>query len=168
LANQINERLNAKRRKLRINTTQMLILAALPPMEGRTSAQAVTINELAAQLQLGRKTVSAQLKGMAEDGLVEVTEPTANVDRRCKRHRMTRAGQAKALHVWQVLGALDSVFRALLGDKLTRSHPQAIRLLVDGLPTAPPLDNARKVDRFCEQMSRKRREETVARKTKGK
>lgn len=165
VANLIHERLNAKRKKLRINTTQMLILAALSAGNRLNWVTVASVSDLAAELQLGRETVSAQLKGMAEDGLVAVAEPAPDEDQRWRRYRVTSVGEVKAREVRQLLVQLDKVFRVLLGHKLAQAHPRAIGRLAKGLPSAPSLDDAHAADRFRYQTIRERRERTVARKS---
>lgn len=165
VGNLLHARLNAINRKLRINPTQMLVLAVMPSAIGRTST-AAGVSEVAKQLQLRRETVSAQLKGMAKKGLVVVAKPAPNDDHRWKRYDVTEAGEVKARQVRQLLTQLDKVLRVLLGHELAQAHPRAIGRLAKGLPGVPPLDDAHAADRFRHKTICERRQVTLARKAK--
>lgn len=163
VTNQIQERLNAKRRQLRINTTQMVVLAMLTPGRAATAPEQASAAELAARLLEHRETISIQLKGLAENGLVEVVEPAQGEDRRWRRFRVTKAGAAKGWEARKLLVQLEIVLRTVLGHEMAQIHARAVQRLATDLPEAPPLSHDCAAAQFRDETIRSRRRNTLER-----
>ncbi|RLP77937.1 MarR family transcriptional regulator [Mycetocola tolaasinivorans] len=105
-----------------IRTTQFSVLRALA-LEGDAR-----ISELAATLGMDRSTLSANVKPLQRDGLVEVTEAS---DRRARDVSITPAGRATLEAAMPAWIAVQESFEAAMGHESAR----ALRRLLAGTLT---------------------------------
>lgn len=163
VASHLEERINGLRKSLRINKTQMLLLALLHEVarSGPTKARAgVSPTDLAAQIHQSRAMVSIQLKGLVDEKLVKPSYP--GLDRRFRNFRITPAGEKKAKKVVEMLEQLHTVLGAILQTELERALSRGLRRLVEELPTVPPLTQPYAARQYRADLIRKRRGATVA------
>lgn len=139
VGNQLEGRLNAKRKKMGVNTTQMLVLALLEIGRDR-SPSLERPSDLARELHLSRPMISIQLKGLVDEGLVEAAPSRAGDDRRVRRFRLTAKGAKKAKEVEHLLNQLLTVLHVVLPQKQRRPYEQALRQIAEELQDAPPLE----------------------------
>lgn len=161
LAHQVEARLNEIRDKLQVNTTQMLVLALLWQRPWGTP-RAAAPTELAAELQWSREMVSAQLRGLAKEGLVEVV--VTERDRRWKPYRLTEAGELKAKAARGLLAQLNAILQVFLKyGHDTSAHVLAMQRLVNGLADLPPIVNDRAAARLENELRRSARKVALER-----
>jgi DNA-binding MarR family transcriptional regulator len=109
--------------KVGLRATQFSILYKLAS-QGPTS-----IGELAAVMAMDRTTLSANLKPMERDGLLEIVQ--SELDRRAKAVRLTRQGKAayvQALPLWE---QVQDEFEGAYGAKQAKSLREAARSVLD-------------------------------------
>lgn len=140
VGNQLEERLNAKREKMGVNTTQMLVLALLEMGRAR-SMPLERPSDLARELHLSRPMISIQLKGLVDEGLVEAAAPRTGDDRRARRFRVTAKGAKKAKEVQNLLDQLFTVLHVVLRQELHRPYGQALRRIAEELQNVPPIED---------------------------
>jgi DNA-binding MarR family transcriptional regulator len=106
-----------------LRATQFSMLYKLAS-QGPTS-----IGELAAVMAMDRTTLSANLKPMERDGLVEIVP--SEVDRRAKAVKLTRQGRAAYLQAFPLWEAVQEEFESSYGAKEAKSLRESARSVLD-------------------------------------